>query len=162
MVPIGGGSTNFVLSDRWIVYTKSRKQLLHRKYLLYEKGCSWGYLFHEIPSIKRMWDISNTCSSWQQQKNKKKMFNNLIYSTSVDVLKFLIFLPLSFYLLFCSYYTVNYAPPTFCSSKCLLCSSYTVHFAPPPVHLASPTGTVHANKKSNFTLDLLICPSCLQ
>ena len=26
MVPIGGGSTKFVLSDRWIVYTKSRKQ----------------------------------------------------------------------------------------------------------------------------------------
>ena len=25
MVPIGGGSTKFVLSDRWIVYTKSRK-----------------------------------------------------------------------------------------------------------------------------------------
>ena len=44
MVPIGGGSTKFVLSDRWIVYTKSRKQLLHRKYLLYEtvvKGIFW-------------------------------------------------------------------------------------------------------------------------
>ena len=27
------------LCDRWIVYTKSRKQLLHRKYLLYETGC---------------------------------------------------------------------------------------------------------------------------
>ena len=39
MVPIGGGSTKFVLSGRWIVYTKSRKQLLHRKYLLYETGC---------------------------------------------------------------------------------------------------------------------------
>ena len=39
MVPIGGGSTKFVLSDRWIVFTKSRKQLLHRKYLLYETGC---------------------------------------------------------------------------------------------------------------------------
>ena len=39
MVPIGGGSTKSVLSDRWIVYTKSRKQLLHRKYLLYETGC---------------------------------------------------------------------------------------------------------------------------
>ena len=39
MVPIGGGSTKFVLSDRWIVYTKSRKQLLHRKYPLYETGC---------------------------------------------------------------------------------------------------------------------------
>ena len=39
MVPIGGGSTKFVLSNRWIVYTKSRKQLLHRKYLLYETGC---------------------------------------------------------------------------------------------------------------------------
>ena len=38
MVQIGGGSTKFVLSDRWIVYTKSRKQLLHRKYLLYETG----------------------------------------------------------------------------------------------------------------------------
>ena len=40
MVRIGGGSTKFVLSDRWIVYTKRRKQLLHRKYLLYETGCS--------------------------------------------------------------------------------------------------------------------------
>ena len=27
MVRIGGGSTKFVLSDRWIVYTKSGKQL---------------------------------------------------------------------------------------------------------------------------------------
>ena len=33
------GLPNFFLSDRWIVYTKSRKQLLHRKYLLYETGC---------------------------------------------------------------------------------------------------------------------------
>ena len=40
MVRIGGGSAKFVLSDRWIVYTKSRIQLLHRKYLLYETGCS--------------------------------------------------------------------------------------------------------------------------
>ena len=40
MVRIGGGSTKFVLSDRWIVYTKSKKQLLHRKYLLYETGCT--------------------------------------------------------------------------------------------------------------------------
>ena len=39
MVLIGGGSTKSVLSDRWIVYTKSRKQLLHRKYLLYDTGC---------------------------------------------------------------------------------------------------------------------------
>ena len=30
MVRIGGGSTKLELSDRWIVYTKSRKQLLHR------------------------------------------------------------------------------------------------------------------------------------
>jgi len=36
----GGRSTKFVLSDRLIVYTKSRKQLLHRKYLLYETLCS--------------------------------------------------------------------------------------------------------------------------
>ena len=40
MVRIGGGST-FVLSDRLIVCTKSRKHLFHRKYLLYETGCSW-------------------------------------------------------------------------------------------------------------------------
>ena len=39
MVPIGGGSTESVLSDRWIEYTKSRRQLLHRKYLLYDTGC---------------------------------------------------------------------------------------------------------------------------
>ena len=41
MVRIGGGSTKLVHSDRRIVYTKSRKQLLHRKYLLYETGCIW-------------------------------------------------------------------------------------------------------------------------
>ena len=40
MVPIGGGSTKAVLSDRWIVYAKSRKQLLHQKYLLYETSCN--------------------------------------------------------------------------------------------------------------------------
>ena len=40
MVRIGGGFTKFVLSDRWIAYIKSRKQLLHRKYVLYETGCS--------------------------------------------------------------------------------------------------------------------------
>ena len=39
MVRIGGGSTKSVLSDRLIVYTKSRTQLLQRKYLLYETGC---------------------------------------------------------------------------------------------------------------------------
>ena len=33
MVPIGGGSTKFVLCNRWIVYTKSRKQLLQRRYI---------------------------------------------------------------------------------------------------------------------------------
>ena len=38
MAPIGGGSTKSVLSDRWIVYTKSRKQFLHRKDLLYDTG----------------------------------------------------------------------------------------------------------------------------
>ena len=39
MVPIGGGgcggggggSTKYVLRDRWIVYTKSRKELLHER-----------------------------------------------------------------------------------------------------------------------------------
>ena len=40
MVPIGGGFTKSVLSDRWIVYSKSRKQLLDRKYLLYDTGCT--------------------------------------------------------------------------------------------------------------------------
>ena len=40
MVRVGGGSTKFYsVIDRWIVYTKSRNQLLHRKYLLYETGC---------------------------------------------------------------------------------------------------------------------------
>ena len=48
MVPIGGGSTKSVLSDRWIVYTKSRKQLLHRKYLLYDTGCM--YLLQAVGS----------------------------------------------------------------------------------------------------------------
>ena len=127
-----------------------------------KKAVAEGTFFMKSPVLKGCGISQIHAALDNNKKNKKKMFNNLIYSTSVDVLKFLIFLPLSFYLLFCSYYTVNYAPPTFCSSKCLLCSSYKVHFAPPPVHLASPTGTVHANKKSNFTLDLLICPSCLQ
>ena len=47
MVRIGGGSTKFVLSDRWIVYTKSRKKLSHQKYLLYETGCilAKGYIY---------------------------------------------------------------------------------------------------------------------
>ena len=48
MVPIGGGSTKCVLSDRWIVYTKSRKQLLHRKYLLYKTGCSYAHFLTKI------------------------------------------------------------------------------------------------------------------
>ena len=39
MEPIGGRSTKSVLSDRWIVYTKSRKELLHQKNRLYETGC---------------------------------------------------------------------------------------------------------------------------
>ena len=41
MVPIGGGSTKYVLTDRWIVYTKGRKQLLQRNNLLYDTGCTW-------------------------------------------------------------------------------------------------------------------------
>ena len=74
MVRIGGGSTKFVLSDKWIVYTKSRKQLLHRKYLLYETGCisilcAWSNCPIELMSgltdagpatDKRSLDISNT------------------------------------------------------------------------------------------------------
>ena len=48
MVRNGAGSTKFVLSDRWIVYTKSRTQLLHRKYLLYETGCSFLHIFNPI------------------------------------------------------------------------------------------------------------------
>ena len=48
MVSFGGGSTKAVLSDRWIVYTKSRKQLLHRNYLLYETGCMLNCLTDEL------------------------------------------------------------------------------------------------------------------
>ena len=48
LFPIGGRSTKSVLSDRWIVYTKSRKQLLHRKYLFYETGCTL-WKFYEWP-----------------------------------------------------------------------------------------------------------------
>ena len=52
MVPIGGGSSKSVLSDRWIVYTKSRKQLLHRKYLLYETDCrTFTYLLPLLPLL---------------------------------------------------------------------------------------------------------------
>ena len=58
MVRIGGGSTKYVLSDRWIVYTKSRKQLLHRKYLLYETGCM--YLFF-ISSYVRFLENKRFC-----------------------------------------------------------------------------------------------------
>ena len=60
MVPIGGGSTKFVLSDRWIVYTKSRKQLLHRKYPLYETGCRLGSDFQDLdppPSLVFTWNF---------------------------------------------------------------------------------------------------------
>ena len=52
MVRIGGGSTKFVLSDRWIVYIRSRKQLLHRKYLLYETGCSLKKCCHKEIEIQ--------------------------------------------------------------------------------------------------------------
>ena len=40
-VPTGGGSTKSVLSDILIVYTKSKKQLLQRKYLLYDTVCTY-------------------------------------------------------------------------------------------------------------------------
>ena len=53
MVRIGGGSTKFVLSDIWIVYTKSRKQLLLRKYLLYETGCSLAIFDPKLTGLKR-------------------------------------------------------------------------------------------------------------
>ena len=36
--PSVAGLPNLYCSDRWIVYTKSRKQLLHRKDLLYDTG----------------------------------------------------------------------------------------------------------------------------
>ena len=50
-VPIGGGSSKSVLSDRLIVYNKSRKQLLHRKYLFNETDCSWAQLSYKIIQI---------------------------------------------------------------------------------------------------------------
>ena len=37
-VPIGGRSTNSVLRDRLIVYTKSKKQN-KRTFYMYDKGC---------------------------------------------------------------------------------------------------------------------------
>ena len=68
MVPIGGESTQSVLSDRWIVYAKSRKKLLHRKYLLYDRSCSsplkqnlMGYFRNSIcESFLRKHDFSIT------------------------------------------------------------------------------------------------------
>ena len=57
MVRIGGGSTKFVLSDRWIVYTKSRKQLLRRKYLLYETDCSSYVHIDALMNFLKVWII---------------------------------------------------------------------------------------------------------
>ena len=52
MVPIGGGSTKFVFSNRWIVYTKSRKHLLHRKYLSFETVCIYFCSFTQIAILQ--------------------------------------------------------------------------------------------------------------
>ena len=68
MVPIGGESTQSVLSDRWIVYAKSRKKLLHRKYHLYDTSCCsplkqnlMGYFRNSIcESFLRKHDFSIT------------------------------------------------------------------------------------------------------
>ena len=83
MVRIGGWSTKFVLSDRWIVYTKSRKQLLHRKYLLYETGCiSYHFaqnknLFNDPPIeifiiSKKKW-YNNTDSRGRVGKRRQQL-----------------------------------------------------------------------------------------
>ena len=48
MARIGGGSTKFVLSDRWIVYTKSRK-LGHVLGVLYTRSMETIYLSPRVP-----------------------------------------------------------------------------------------------------------------
>ena len=48
-----GGSTKSVLSDRLIVYTKSRKQLLHRKYLHMTQD-----IYKETKNIYNTWFMS--------------------------------------------------------------------------------------------------------
>jgi len=71
MVPIGDVSTKSVLSDRWIVYTKSRKQLLQRKNLLYDTGCIWmatilsRFTFHKLNwEFKLLLQKKKSLSSW--------------------------------------------------------------------------------------------------
>ena len=90
MVPIGGGSTKFVLSDRWIVYTKSRKQLLHRKYLLYETGC----MCRKLPGVAGLVQQELDKSLDQLRKDvtaqvnmKKKMFCIFFCSSTFSLVK---------------------------------------------------------------------------
>ena len=46
MVSIVGGFTESAISDRWIVCAKRRSNMLHRKYLLYDTGCTTRSHFH--------------------------------------------------------------------------------------------------------------------
>ena len=48
------GSTKSVLSDRFIVCNKSRTQLLHRIYLLYETGCRIRRRKH-LKANRKLW-----------------------------------------------------------------------------------------------------------
>ena len=72
MVPIGGGSTKSVLSDRLIVYTKSRKQLLHRKYLLYYTGCTSSISLFEAWSFLQQ--VENVVTD---QLNKYTLYSQI-------------------------------------------------------------------------------------
>ena len=72
MVPIGGGSTKF---DRLILYTKSRKQLLHRKYLLYETGCM--YLKRSVSRSRFQNNWPNIRISIGRVRAKKPFFDQI-------------------------------------------------------------------------------------
>ena len=78
MVRIGGGSTKFVLSDRWIVYTKSRKQLLHRKYLLYETGC---IIILTYVNCKYVCNADLTFWTFYVSRRLNSFYNSFIYSS---------------------------------------------------------------------------------
>ena len=80
-IPIaGGGSTKFVLSDRWIVYTKSRKQLLHRKYILYETGCMFSF-----PYLCRDYILRRYLHRGVVPKINITLFYKNIYSVIVEM-----------------------------------------------------------------------------
>ena len=77
MVPIGGGSIKSLLSDRWIVYTKSRKHYCYTENTFYLKqavpaGYRRFFLYHidSLSIFKRkkkeddIQEVSSLISNW--------------------------------------------------------------------------------------------------